>query len=634
MAQDQTHLLQSSDQLKLLDEVDKLRSQGISHYLSLPQLVVVGDQSSGKSSVLGAISGITFPTKDELCTCFATEVILRKATSVTITVNIIPSKNRTPAEEAKLKGFNKTLGDLEEFEAVVDKAKEAMGISDTAGAFSNDVLRVEISGPDKPHLTIVDLPGLIHSENKKQSAADVKLVWGMVRAYMENKRSIILAIISAKNDYANQAILKLAKEIDSGGTRTLGVITKPDMLPVGSESERSFVGLSKNEDIVFRLGWHIVRNRNYEERNESNETRDANEAAFFSEGIWKNLARTMVGIKTLRTRLSKVLLDQIKAELPDLVLEIENNLEDCETKLAKLGTKRTTIEEQRFFLLKIGQSFQALAKAAVGGAYDDAFFGDSSSDLDYSKRLRAVVQNLNLDFADTMRESGQHRQICEERTRENEEDLEEGRAITRADFEAEILLQLKSSRGRELPGMFNPMIVGEIFRQQSRPWGEIASDHAHGVWEAVKTFLGLALGTCSQRQGLLNRYRNGNADKKSIGALTDEDTVDGLFREIIEPLMRERLKNLDLRMEEVLLPYIHGHPITYNHYFTETIQAIRQQRQEDMFKNRLSRKFGSPLPKSLAITDLVSTVTAPSEANMDKFACSEILLCMEAYYKV
>ena len=506
MSLDKTHLLQSTDQLKLLDEIDKLRSQGISHYLSLPQLVVVGDQSSGKSSVLGAISGITFPTKDELCTCFATEVILRKAASISISVNIIPSKQRTPQEEAKLKGFSETLQDLEEFAAVVDKAKEAMGISDTTGAFSNDVLRVEISGPDKPHLTIVDLPGLIHSENKKQSAADLALVWGMVRAYMENKRSIILAVISAKNDYANQAVLKLAKEIDVGGTRTLGVITKPDMLPAGSESERSFIGLSKNEDIVFRLGWHIVRNRNYEERNDSNEIRDANETAFFSEGVWKDLARTMVGIKTLRTRLSKVLLDQIKAELPALVLDIETSLEDCATKLAKLGTERATIEEQRFFLLQIGQSFQALAKDAVGGAYDDAFFGDSSSDLDYSKRLRAVVQNLNLEFADEMRERGQHRRICEERIGENEEDLEEGRVITRADFESEILLQLKSSRGRELPGMFNPMIVGEIFHQQARPWGDIARDHAHQVWDVVKTFLGLALGTYS-RHSLLNSRR-------------------------------------------------------------------------------------------------------------------------------
>lgn len=133
----------------------------------------------------------------------------------------------------------------------------------------------------------------------------------------------------------------------------------------------------------------------------------------------------------------------------------------------------------------------------------------------------------------------------------------------------------------------------------------------------------------------------GNADSEFAGALTDEDTVDGLFREIIDPLMQDRLKALDLKLEEVLLPYAHGHPITYNHYFTETIQATRQQRQEELITNRLSQRFkrgneGSVqiVPTGIQISDLVSTVTARPEANMDKFACSEILLCMEAYYKV
>ncbi|QSS63441.1 hypothetical protein I7I51_00499 [Histoplasma capsulatum] len=67
-AQVQMRNLQSSDELDLVDAIDKLRSQGISHYVSLPQLIVCGDQSSGKSSVLDAISGIPFPTKDNLCT--------------------------------------------------------------------------------------------------------------------------------------------------------------------------------------------------------------------------------------------------------------------------------------------------------------------------------------------------------------------------------------------------------------------------------------------------------------------------------------------------------------------------------------------------------------------------------------
>ena len=126
-----------------------------------------------------------------------------------------------------------------------------------------------------------------------------------------------------------------------------------------------------------------------------------------------------------------------------------------------------------------------------------------------------------------------------------------------------------------------------------------------------------------------------------LGALTDEDTVDGLFREIIDPLMQDRLKALDLKLEEILLPYVHGHPITYNHYFTETIQAVRHQRQEKLITDRLQQRFGrgyegpvQSVPQGIQISDLVSTVTARPEANMDKFACSEILLCMEAYYKV
>ncbi len=81
--------LQTQGQIELLDVIDALRAEGLSEYTALPQLIVCGDQSSGKSSVLEAISGVPFPRKDTLCTRFATEVILRRATDESIAVSLV-----------------------------------------------------------------------------------------------------------------------------------------------------------------------------------------------------------------------------------------------------------------------------------------------------------------------------------------------------------------------------------------------------------------------------------------------------------------------------------------------------------------------------------------------------------------
>jgi len=72
-------------------------------------------------------------------------------------------------------------------------------------------------------------------------------VKGLVTSYMKNPRSIILAVISAKSERATQIVLKYAGEIDPEGSRTLGIITKPDTLDAGGEGEQSYVDLARNK---------------------------------------------------------------------------------------------------------------------------------------------------------------------------------------------------------------------------------------------------------------------------------------------------------------------------------------------------------------------------------------------------
>lgn len=435
---------------------------------------------------------MSFPTKDSLCTRFATELILRHTddhVEEKCRVTISPGPDRPDQEKARLEQFQHTeIPDNSNIGVLIDEAKEAMGVGiDRGRTFCKDVLRIELSGPTQPHLTIVDLPGLFRAGNKEQSAQDAAIVQSLVLSYMKNPRSIILAVVSAQSNFALQEVTQHAREIDVRGIRTLGLVTKPDTLDVDSASERDYFDLVQNRDVKFRLGWHVMRNRDFKTRDATNEERDQAEVKFFDQGIWAGLPRSQKGAASLRTRLSQVLKDQILDQLPEVLEEIQRGLDDCSNKLEKLGTARGTISEQRKYLFKTNHHFSDLITKAKNGMYQDKFFGDAREDEGYRKRLRAVVQNTLTEFSHKMRINGQARKVVDVASGSDQ------RQVSRADYLREVKDLMIRTRGCELPGTYNPFIIGELFRKQCTPWRGLLEDFSRKIFEAVDFIVNAAL---------------------------------------------------------------------------------------------------------------------------------------------
>ncbi|KAF1975224.1 dynamin family protein [Bimuria novae-zelandiae CBS 107.79] len=615
-ANSSSSILQSKDTKSLLDVVDNLRSQGISRYIDLPEIVVCGEQSSGKSSVLEAISGVTFPSKDNLCTRFATELILRRGPISPIKIRIHPGVNeeRSEAEKAKLLEFKCEISVTAEnlqLDEIIESAKKAMGIDDSTKVFSSDILRLELSGPEQPHLTLVDLPGLFQAGSRAQSDADSDKVKSLVLRYMRSQRSIILAVVSAKNDFNNQAITKYARDIDPNGVRTLGLITKPDTLDEGSDMERFYVELAQNKEVNFRLGWHILRNRDYASRNSTLQERNLAEEKFFASGVWTSLHPTQVGVHALKPRLSKILKIQILAQLPEVLSQIQEGIQDCNHRLEILGASRATLQEQRRYLLHVSQSFSNLVKAAADGMYSDPFFGDASTETGYRKRLRAILQNTLTEFAEVMRKDGHTYAIVEEGSAKGP------RQISRKEYVSKVKTLLKRSRGRELPGTFDPLIIGQLFREQREPWGNLVNDHMEKIVEAVHFVV----------RSVLSTY-------------CDRSTFEGLLRQLIYPRLEILTQQLREKVKELLQPHETGHPITYNHYLTENVQKAQDKRRAREIKKSLAGFFGADytseeyVNRNINVNSLTQVLLTKTEADMNNYASSIATDFMEAYYKV
>ncbi|UNI17148.1 hypothetical protein JDV02_003524 [Purpureocillium takamizusanense] len=505
----------ASEQRGLLDLIDKLQFAQLDN-VKLPQIVVVGDQSAGKSSVLEALTGTPFPRDAGACTRFATEIRLRRAKEATLKVSIIPDKKRPWAEQDKLLRYGGDVTGDTPFDAMMRDATELIAPREMPGRFAaRDILVVDKSGPDMPLLTLVDLPGLVRVANRDQSEADIQTIEALSDHYMKSSRTIILAVIGGNNDYVQAPILKKARHFDPRGSRTIGVLTKPDMTErIGLEAKFLELVANKDRENNFKLGWFVLLNPGPGEQWLAPEERAAREADFFTRGRWSALPPQMWGIASLRQTLSTQLQRHIGRHVKTLRRQIQQALERCDGQLRAMGSAKDTVEEMRFEMGELFTGSNNLVTPAVNGNYKnpfgERFFARQSSPRGTPPhKLRARVREESERFARQFRQHGRRINFSvSPTTTGNSSDSDGGNGgssissnnllppgglvggQSKRDFALnEVEPLLRQIRGNELPLDSNPRAPYILFQDYSRNWPVLAQEYKDNLGVICNEFL-------------------------------------------------------------------------------------------------------------------------------------------------
>lgn len=484
----------ADEQRGLLELIDKLQFAQLDN-VKLPQICVVGDQSAGKSSVLEAITGTPFPRDAGACTRFATEIRLRRAPEASLTVSIIPDKNRDLKAQEALRSFGGNVDHQMDFEQLMRYAVDLIAPKNIPGRFAaRDILVVEKRGPDMPLLTLVDLPGLVRNANKDQSLDDIRTIETLCERYMKSSRTIILAVVGGNTDYVQAPILTKARQYDPTGSRTIGVLTKPDLTEsIGLEDK--FIDLVNNKDTAnyFQLGWYVLLNPGPREAGQpwpSARERRQKEEDFFGRGKWRSLPESMCGADALKQKLSVQLQRHIGRHVKTLRRQIQRALDETETELKSMGEGKDTPEEMRIELVELFSASKELVIPAVYGFYKNppgkTFFRSTADPRGTpAQNLRARAAEENDAFSSRIREHG--RKFGFSHAPAGGKDLSEEQKQNYVRQEVQTLLN--QIRGSEFPGDAKPRAVYMLFQSYSEYWPRMAQEHKDNLGVVCNEFL-------------------------------------------------------------------------------------------------------------------------------------------------
>ncbi|KAG1126176.1 hypothetical protein G6F61_002193 [Rhizopus arrhizus] len=313
-----------NDWIELMNKLQTVAATvGAENSLDLPLIIVVGSQSSGKSSVLE-----TFVQRDFLPR--GSGIVTRRPLVLQLVTLQQPSALEygefLHIKDKKFYEFREICQEIEH---------ETNRLAGANKGISKLPIHLRIYSPKVLNLTLVDLPGLTKIPIGDQPSDIEKQIRSLVMDYISNPNSIILAISPANADLVNSDSLKIARQVDPEGKRTIGVLTKLDLMDTGTNALDILLG----EAYPLKLGFIGVVNRSQQDiltNKPMHLALEAEDEFFKQHPAYRSIA-SRCGTRYLNKQLNKILLAHIKEKLPELRLRLSTLITQTQQELAQYG---------------------------------------------------------------------------------------------------------------------------------------------------------------------------------------------------------------------------------------------------------------------------------------------------------
>lgn len=430
----------------LVKKIQNLSHLGIEDSnIRLPKICVVGDQSTGKSSIIEAISEIKVPRSDGTCTRCPLEINLSESEAdepwkcvVYLSYRYIFDPTKAFKKVDRLGPWarpeNKptenelfcTVTDRDRLEETIRWAQfatlnpsqnpEDYVPGRNAGTprtnqvkFSPNVVRLDISGPKFPTLSFFDLPGVINQPEVAEEKYLVSLVEKLVKKYVSEESCIVLLALTMTNDATNSSAARIIGDVKNANERTLGVLTKPDQVASRHESLAQWIEILDGTKFQVGHGYYVVMN-DPDPTVEHAKARE-DERKFFAGVYWGwelSAFRDRFGVPRLQSALSNVLMDQIKKCLPSIIYQIDNKAQRIDAELKTLPDPPTENVQHIVLecVIKLGSRIESIFTGGPGSDMVQKYWSEIVTDFQKALAVtRPTMQTIASSDTDNLMET-------------------------------------------------------------------------------------------------------------------------------------------------------------------------------------------------------------------------------------